>query len=195
MGAFKITKVLMKSLFNKPATLMYPVVPRQWQERTRGHIEMDESKCILCGICAKRCPADAITVDRAGRTWSIERMACIQCSACADNCPKKCLTMKPEYTTPGAEKVHDTYSIPEAPKPAPKPAAAPAGGEAAAAAPAEDGLHCDTANCVFCGLCARTCPMGALTVDRAEKKWEVDRDTCVSCGACVDKCPKKCLSL
>ena len=64
-----------------------------------------------------------------------------------------------------------------------------------AAAPAEDGLHCDTANCVFCGLCARTCPMGALTVDRAEKKWEVDRDTCVSCGACVDKCPKKCLSL
>ena len=65
----------------------------------------------------------------------------------------------------------------------------------AAPAAGGDGLTCNTDECVYCGLCAKTCPVEALTVDRAEKKWEVDKDTCVQCGACVDKCPKKCLSL
>lgn len=109
----------MKSLFRKPATLMYPAVPRVWQERTRGHIEIDESACILCSICAKRCPTNAIVVDRPGRTWTIERMACVQCGACADACPKKCLHMKPEYTPANVVKVFDKHDIPEQPKPAP----------------------------------------------------------------------------
>ena len=64
MATFKIGKVLLNSLFGKPATLMYPVVPREWEERTRGHIEIDTDTCILCGICSKKCPTNAITVDR-----------------------------------------------------------------------------------------------------------------------------------
>ena len=95
---------------------MYPIKPREWQERTRGHIEINESDCILCGICAKRCPTLAIDVDKAGRTWTIERMLCIQCGACAENCPKKCLLMKPDYTSPDVVKVTDTFNIPEAEK-------------------------------------------------------------------------------
>ena len=47
---------------------MYPIKPREWQERTRGHIEINEADCILCGICAKRCPTLAINVDKAART-------------------------------------------------------------------------------------------------------------------------------
>ncbi len=123
MGFYKIGKVILRSLFKKPATLMYPAVPRQWQERTRGHIEIDEPNCILCSICARRCPTTAIKVDRPGKTWTIERMACVQCGACVDACPKKCLHMKPEYTPVNTVKVVDTYDIPEQPKPAPKPAA------------------------------------------------------------------------
>ena len=33
---------------------MYPVVPRQWEERTRGQISISEADCIACGICAKK---------------------------------------------------------------------------------------------------------------------------------------------
>ena len=142
MATFKIGKVLMKSLFGKPATLMYPVVPREWKERTRGHIELDVEKCVLCGICSRRCPTNAITVDRAARTWKVERMACIQCSSCVFNCPKKCIEMKPEYTAPNTVKVFDTYEVPEAPKPAPKVAPkaeeAPAAEAPAAEAPAAE---------------------------------------------------------
>ncbi|MGI6722390.1 MAG: 4Fe-4S binding protein [Anaerovoracaceae bacterium] len=131
MGAFKIGKVVLGSLFKKPATLMYPVVPREWQERTRGHIEIEETKCILCGMCMRKCPTDAITVDRKGRTWEIQRMQCVQCGCCSDVCPTKCLSMAQKYTEPGGQKVTDKFNVPEkekkaAPKTdaAAKPAAA-----------------------------------------------------------------------
>ena len=188
MATFKMGKVLLNSLFGKPATLMYPVVPREWTANTRGHIEIDVNECVLCGSCQRKCPANAITVDRNARTWTIQRMQCIQCNSCAENCPKKCLVMKPEYTTPDTFKHVDAFDIPA---PAPK-AAAPA---AAASGAAEGGLKNDLDQCVFCGLCAKNCPAGAITVNRAEKKWEVDKSACVQCGLCVDNCPKKCLSL
>ena len=127
MGSFKIGKVVLRSLFKKPATLMYPVVPRTWYERTRGSIDIEEASCILCGICAKRCPTNAIAVSRDQRTWTIERMQCVQCGGCVEVCPKKCLLMNPLYTAPGTEKVIDSISIPEQPKPEPKtPESAPA---------------------------------------------------------------------
>ena len=103
-------------MFKKPATLMYPVVPRQWQERTRGNIGIDETGCILCGICAKKCPTNAIIVSKENRTWDIERMQCIQCGSCVEVCPKKCLIMNPEYTAPDTIKVTDSITIPEQPK-------------------------------------------------------------------------------
>ena len=119
MATFKIGKVILSSVFKKPATLMYPVVPREYQERTRGHVDIDVDNCILCGSCQRKCPANAITVDRAGRTWEIQRMQCIQCSSCVDNCPKKCLSMGALYTTPDTYKHVDKFDIPEQPKPAP----------------------------------------------------------------------------
>ncbi len=141
MAAFKLGKMIMRSLFKKPATLMYPVIPRQWQERTRGHIEIQINDCIFCGICQKKCPTNAITVDKAKRSWTIERMQCIQCSCCVEVCPKKCLTNENPYTTPSTEKVVDTY-VGEAPEPKPvveaKPAAEAAPAPAVEAAPAPE---------------------------------------------------------
>lgn len=112
MSIFKLGKVVMTSLFKKPATLMYPVIPREWQERTRGHISIVEKDCILCSICSKRCPTHAIKVDREGRTWTINRMDCVQCGSCADNCPKKCLTMENQYSAPSAVKTIEVHDIP-----------------------------------------------------------------------------------
>ncbi|WP_051280610.1 4Fe-4S dicluster domain-containing protein [Anaerovorax odorimutans] len=119
MAAFKIGKVVLRSLFKKPATLMYPVVPRKWEERTRGHIDININDCIFCGICARKCPTNAITVDRNKKSWTIERMQCIQCTHCVDLCPKHCLSNENTYTTPEVEKVVDLHvAPPEEPKPA-----------------------------------------------------------------------------
>jgi len=110
MASLKIGGMILRSLFKKPATLMYPAKPRQWTERTRGRIEIDIDTCIFCGICARKCPTDALTVDRDAKSWTISRMGCIQCSCCVDVCPKHCLVNEPEYTTPELQKVIDTFS-------------------------------------------------------------------------------------
>lgn len=120
------TKEVMKNLFSKPATTEYPFVPREYPERTRGHVEVNIDDCIMCGMCMRSCPPGAIEVKRAENTWTINRFDCIQCGYCVEKCPKKCLSIIPGYQEPGAEKFTDTVVKPvveEAPKPA---AAAPA---------------------------------------------------------------------
>ena len=50
-------------------------------------------------------------------------------------------------------------------------------------------------NCVYCTVCAKKCPTGALVVNRAQKKWIIDRLRCINCGCCVEICPKKSLAM
>lgn len=52
----------------------------------------------------------------------------------------------------------------------------------------------DGSKCTSCSLCSKHCPSDAITVDRAEKKWSIDRFGCVICNNCVDLCKFKALS-
>jgi len=118
MASLKIGKMILRSLFKKPATLMYPIKPREWTENTRGRIEIDIDSCIFCGICSRKCPTSALKVDREAKSWMIARMGCIQCSCCVEVCPKKCLVNEPEYTAPDLKKAVDTFV--QKPKPEPE---------------------------------------------------------------------------
>lgn len=114
----KFTSLALKNLFSKPVTRNYPAQTPVFPERSRGSVQVDIDKCIFCGSCQRRCPSSAITVDRAARTWSIDRMGCVQCENCVNTCPKKCLHMDVHYTEPEFTKVTDTV---QGPPPAPKP--------------------------------------------------------------------------
>lgn len=172
MAIMDFTKIALKNLFSKPATGQYPFKPKEYPERSRGHVEINIDDCIMCGICSRKCMSGAIKVDRNTKTWSIERMGCVQCQACVNACPKKCLSMKPGYTAPAREMTVDTYSQPI---PETKPGK----------------IVNDMSKCILCGLCARKCPQECITVDRTgEKTWSIDRDKCVQCGACIDACLK-----
>ncbi len=107
-----ISKTVMKSLFSKPATAMYPVIKNEFYPNTRGSIEMAHiDNCTFCGICSKRCPADAIAVDRAEKRWEIDRIRCIACSFCVQLCPKNCLSAERQYTAPMTDKSHKLFTI------------------------------------------------------------------------------------
>lgn len=101
--------VAVKNLFSKPATRKYPVVKRSPFQGQRGQIQNDIDNCIFCGICSRKCPVSAITVDRNERTWTINRFRCVNCSFCAESCPKKCLTCETQYTSPAYEKSVDVF--------------------------------------------------------------------------------------
>ncbi len=49
--------------------------------------------------------------------------------------------------------------------------------------------------CVYCSVCRKKGPTGAIGVNRGQKKWAIDRLRCISCGYCVEACPKHCLAL
>jgi Pyruvate/2-oxoacid:ferredoxin oxidoreductase delta subunit len=46
----------------------------------------------------------------------------------------------------------------------------------------------DLAKCTSCGRCAKACPMGSITVDKAAKKLSQKVERCIGCGLCVLAC-------
>jgi putative ech hydrogenase, subunit echF len=183
-GAMKFTGFALKNLFSKPATYGYPYVKKDYKERYRGRIAIDIDDCLFCGMCSRKCPSGAITVDRNARTWTIDRMGCVQCANCVEGCPKHCLHTENEYTEPDTTKTIDTFAA----KPLPKKE------EAATEDISEKLPKANLDECVFCGLCAKNCPADAIDVNRQEKTWKLDKDSCQHCGVCKEKCPKKCIS-
>lgn len=97
-------KTVFRNLFSAPMTTTYPATPREYPERTRGHVEIQIENCILCGLCMRNCPPRAIQVNRNEGTWEIQRFDCIQCGYCVEGCPKKCLSIVPGYTEPQPQK-------------------------------------------------------------------------------------------
>ncbi len=63
--------------------------------------EIDKEKCTACGICVKRCPVDAITIE--DNKAKVDPHKCIGCGVCIKKCPSKTMTM---------ERREDTQYVP-----------------------------------------------------------------------------------
>jgi ferredoxin len=60
-------------------------------------------------------------------------------------------------------------------------------------------IELDETRCTGCGLCALSCPTGALAFVPGEKpdtkRLLFSHEYCIGCGVCVRDCPEKCLRL
>ena len=212
---FPFAKEAVKQLFSKTSCAMYPVVPSEAAPRYRGRIVYHADKCIACGMCERVCAGGAISrttekVEEGDKiTMTFNLGSCTFCSHCADFCSRNAIELTTDYHMVATKEEDLLVSgsfikkppakKPAAPKPAAPAAEKPAAPAADAAAPVEvkprdDGKPVsDPSKCVYCTICARKCPVGALEVDRANKTWVLDDEKCVACGTCAEACPKKCI--
>ncbi len=135
----------LRNLVSTPATRRYPVEVRPPYPGARGTLEFDVSTCVYCGLCARRCPAAAITCIREERYFAIEQLTCIACGVCVDVCNKDSLRLSvsprvvsvPADTTPGARRPgHEEWRTPLPEPTEPKAAAEASSTERKAAAEA-----------------------------------------------------------
>jgi NAD-dependent dihydropyrimidine dehydrogenase PreA subunit len=56
-------------------------------------LELDEKKCMGCGICLLVCPHAVLNLTN-GKIEIANRDACMECGACARNCPAEALNVR-----------------------------------------------------------------------------------------------------
>ena len=203
---FPFVKEAISQLFSKSSCAMYPAVPSEAAPHYRGRIVYHPDRCLGCGMCERVCSGNAITRtvehlpdDQGDKiTLTFNLGSCTFCATCADFCSSHSIEFTGDYHMV-ATKEEDLLVTGSFVKKPPVKKAAPAAASAktaeetpaCAVAPREDGKPVsDPSKCVYCTLCARKCPAGALTVDRAAKTWTLDADKCVACGTCAEACPK-----
>lgn len=126
MVFFEMVKTALRTVLQRPVTILYPAQAAKKTPLSRGHVVFDGSRCISCSICQRKCPSQAIVLNKEAKSWQIDRFRCVVCSSCVDTCPSKCLSMDTQYTAPvttrGVETITITYVKP--PKPEKKDEAA-----------------------------------------------------------------------
>jgi formate hydrogenlyase subunit 6/NADH:ubiquinone oxidoreductase subunit I len=92
---------IVRSLFSKPVTELYPVERQPTPDRLRGTLVWNPEKCTGCCLCVKDCPSNAlelITIDRENKRFVMryDIGRCTFCSQCVQNCRFNCLEMSNE---------------------------------------------------------------------------------------------------
>lgn len=117
--------------------------------------------CTGFGSCVKACPFDAIHVENG--IAKVDKDACKACGKCITACPKNLIEFVPY------EQKHLV--------------------QCSSKDKGKDVKAVCSTGCIGCGICAKNCPVEAVTVEN--NIAHIDPEKCTNCGICAQKCPVK----
>ena len=117
--------------------------------------------CLGYGSCVKACPFDAIHI--VDGVAVVDKDKCKACGKCIAACPKGLI----EFVPYDAKYMVQCNSKDKG----------------------KDVMAACSVGCIGCGICAKNCPLEAVTVEN--NIAHIDQDKCKGCGTCAEKCPKK----
>gem|GEM_PF-652757 len=165
-----------------------------------GKVLIDDSKCILCGLCMANCPNHAVKVDRMVDLHKLRRGEitvhgdrCIECRLCVIYCPTKAVSLRGGKPEIDVEKciyceicskicLKDAIEVR-----CDSCRLQPQKGEYILGE-----VKVDEEKCSQCGICSEVCPENAITVTKLlSGKQEVDMEKCfgLDCSICREVCP------
>ncbi len=180
---------------------------------TRIGVAFVSGSCIGCGVCAEKCPANAIFIEsrtlmplppdapqpsaraprreaETQRKAKVHLDSCIGCGVCQNVCPLP----SPAITVSGVTEqilvkppeVRNEAKEDEAKEEQPKQ-------DAQQSEPSKPVAVINTDECFGCGLCAEDCPLSAITM--VDGLPRVNADACVGCGLCASNCPAEAIEI
>lgn len=105
-GLLKGLSITAKHFFKKKITQQYPDERPVFPERFRGCLQFEFEKCIMCGMCARTCAnevlslevvRDELTDKRKLVRYTIDFQYCMYCNMCVEVCPKGCLSFNHKF--------------------------------------------------------------------------------------------------
>ncbi|NIA20131.1 MAG: 4Fe-4S dicluster domain-containing protein [Xanthomonadaceae bacterium] len=118
--------VTFKAFFQPIVTVQYPREKLEITPNYRGHIDLvrdaetGECPCIVCGMCAKACPSNCITVagekkegekKKTLTVFKLDFTKCSLCGTCVETCPKGAINYSQDYNIAGFTREEFHYDL------------------------------------------------------------------------------------